>query len=137
MQIGKVLGELTERQRERLAKKNGVTPNGLANSYKKDWVRLMKDMTDAELTRVLGKCLDASELRIVALRAFDGRKVVLSGRQQSPKGIIEKLCHTAPQKLRKETWKDVYAKLLQDVGWKSEKTPAGLEDSIKLRRIFE
>ena len=137
MQISKVLGELTERQRERLAKKNGVTPNGLANSYNKDWVRLMKDMTDAELTRVLGKCLDASELRIVALRAFDGRKVDLSDKQQSAKWIIEKLCHTAPQRLQKKTWESVYAKLLQDVGWKSKDTPTGLESRIKLQRIFE
>ena len=135
--IGDVLRELTPNQKDRLAKVRGVTPNGLANSYGGDWVELMKEMTNAELARALSKVLDDNELRVAALRAFDGRAVPLTTQQQTPRGVIERLCHTAPKALQQRTWTSVYAKMLRDLGWESDKIPAGLEDSIRLQKIFE
>ena len=133
--IANVLGKLTKKQRERLSKVRNGSPERLANSYRGDWVKLMKDMTKPELVRAL-TLLEEDDLRVVALRAFDGRTVSLTGQQQTPEGIIKKLCHTAPQQLRKNTWANVYAKMLRDLGWKSDKVPGGLEDSVSLERIF-
>ena len=134
--ISNVLGTLTEKRRKRLADDRGCTIEGLAKSYSGKWVDLMKDMTNPELAKAL-KLLDDDDLRVVALRAFDGREVALSSKEQEPEGIIVKLCHKAPEQLRKKTWKDVYAKILRDVGWESERIPKGLKDKVKLQRIFE
>ena len=146
MTIRDVLDKLTEQQRERVARRRAErkrrttvqapTVDGLAASYKEDWSELLRDMTKAELTRAL-TVLDTNELRVIVLRAFDGRQVALSSQLQTPEGIIEKLCHAAPRQLRERTWRDVYAKMLQDVGWKTDRVPAGLRDSVRLQRIFE
>ncbi len=133
--ISDVLNTLTPSWRERLADDRGVTARGLARSYKGEWVNLMKDLTGPELARAL-RLLEEEDLRVVALRAFDGRTVSLTDIEQTPEGIIKKLCHKAPQQLRQNTWANVYAKMLRDLGWESDKIPAGLEDSIKLQRVF-
>ena len=145
MTIAKVVNSLTERQKKDLAKqrsqttKGDVTPRGLANSYKGDWVALLKDMTNDQLARALKELVSEDELRVIALRAFDGREVDLSTTSQEAKGIIEKLCGKgrAPKKLYKETWNTQYAKMLQDIGWESERIPKGIDDKVKLRRIFK
>ena len=133
--ISDVLNTLTPSRRERLADDRRVTARGLARSYRGEWVNLMKDMTGPELARAL-RLLEEEDLRVVALRAFDGRTVTLTDIEQTPKGIIKKLCHAAPKALQQRIWKSVYAKMLRDLGWESDKIPAGLEDSIKLHRVF-
>ena len=90
LKIRDVLDELTEKQQKRLAKAKGVKLSGLANHYGGDWVKLMKDMTNAELARVLSKALDDNELRVVALRGvrrqtYGARQDRLERRRQSPK----------------------------------------------------
>ena len=107
----------------------------LATSYD-GWPELLKDMNKTELVRAL-TVLDADDLRVVALCAFDGREVDLSDISQTPKGIIEKLCHAAPKSLEQKTWRNVYAKLLRDNGWKSDRVPKGLKDKVKLQRILK
>lgn len=143
--IKNVLNKLTEEQLKGIAnrrakrKRRGpVKPSAesLATSYKDDWSELLKDMNKTELLRIL-TVLDTNDLRVFALRAFDGREVTLNKQKQTPEGIIKKLCHTAPEKLQKTTWEKIYAKMLQDVGWRSERIPEGLEDSVRLQRIFE
>ena len=144
--IRDVLGKLTEEQREEVAKRRAkrlgrkraqaANVEGLAASYRHQWPELLKDMNKTELAKAM-TVLDANQLRVVALRAFDGREVDLTATKQTPKGIIEKLCHRAPEQLRKRAWKGIYSKMLQDVGWKSERVPEGLEDKVKLQRIFK
>ena len=141
-----VLNELTDTQRERIARRRarrkGLTRlqsesvGRLTASYDGDWAELLSDMTKVELMKSL-TVLDANELRVVVLRAFDGRQVRLQPQKQTPKGIIKKICHTAPERLQAGTWKTVYAKILQDLGWKSDRVPKGLEDSVRLERIFD
>lgn len=144
--IRDVLKGLKQEQRDRIAsrrarRKKKATPQagsveGLAASYNGDWAEFLSDMSKTELLRAL-TMLDSNELRIAVLRAFDGRVVTLNAQLQTPKGIIERLCHTAPQKLQANTWKTVYAKILQDVGWKSDRVPRGLDDSVRLQPIFD
>ena len=144
--IRDVLRKLTKSQRKgvatRRAKRKGKstvqTPTvaGLATSYGDDWVELLQDMTKADLARAL-TVLDTNELRVVVLRAFDGRQIDLTSARQTPKGIIEKLAIRAPKQLKRATWEDHYAKMLQDAGWKSDRVPTGLPDSVRLQRIFE
>ena len=141
-----VLNGLTEQQRERIARRRArrkglprprsESVGRLTASYDGDWAELLSDMTKVELMKSL-TVLDVNELRVVVLRAFDGRQVRLHAQKQTPKGIIRRICHTAPEQLRKDTWKKVYAKILQDLGWKSDRVPQGLEDSVKLERIFD
>ena len=96
--IGDVLDRLTPMQRERLAGRRGVTVRGLKRSYGRDWVELVQDLSASELRRAL-RVLSDRELRIVVLRAFDGRQTGLEGmvwnedgtapRRRQARGIVE------------------------------------------------
>ena len=138
--IGQVLGTLTDKQRKRLATGRGVTVGGLTRSYSGDWVELMKDMTPAQLARALSHLLNDDELRVVALRAFDGRKTILgrgNSKKRQAEGVVKALCHFAPDKLVAKTWDEVIAKMLRDVGLESDVTPSGLKDKVKLGPVFK
>ncbi len=76
--IGDVLGELTERQRQRLAdnRPRPVAPNELARSYRGDWAKLVADLSEEELLRAL-RVLPERELRVAVLRALDGHRTGL------------------------------------------------------------
>ena len=144
--IGDVLRELTIGQRERLAGVRGVTPNGLANSYGGDWVTLIKDMKKDELARALKNVLDDNELRVVALRAFDGRNTELdrinwtadgeAPQRRQAIGIVKALCTWGPNALQTSAWENEIEPRLRDVGIEGLDRPARRQDLIRLRRIF-
>ena len=144
--IGDVLARLTPKQRERLADRRGVTVRGLGKSYRQDWVELVKDLSASELRRAL-RVLSDRELRIVVLRALDGRHTGLEGmvwnddgtaqKRRKARGIVEALCNWAPRALQARTWSDVIAKMLRDVGLASVETPTGNDDLVRLRQIFQ
>ena len=146
LKIRDVLDELTEKQRKRLAKTRGVKLSGLANSYGGDWVKLMKDMNNAELARVLSKALDDNELRIVALRAFDGKRTELDGivwkddgkapKKRQAIRIVKAVCGWTPDALQADSWKNEVEPRLRDMGIKSLNRPQKRTTGIMLRRIF-
>lgn len=145
--IRNVLDGLTDKQRERLAasRPRAVRAERLAQSYQGDWVSLVRDLSGPEIRRALALLPD-DELRIVALRAFDGRRTGLEDmgwrkdgaapQRRRAKGIVEALCMWAPKKLQERTWNDVIVKMLRDVGIECNNTPKGNEDLVQLRRIF-
>ena len=145
--IGDVLRALTDVQRERLAKVRSLAnSNHLANSYSGDWVALMTDMTKAELARALSNVLDENELRVVALRAFDGRNTKLDGIEWNADGeapnrrqairIVKALCTWVPAALKRDAWQDEIEPRLRDIGIESLNRPKNRNDLVRLRRIF-
>lgn len=143
--IAEVIRTLTVPQRERLADIRGVTVEGLAKSYRGDWVTLVGDLTLAELLRSL-KVLPERELRVVVLRAFDGYNPGLDrigwlqdgewSVERQADGIVEALCGWGPEKLYRNTWEGPIARRLRDAGFESNRTPDGNADAVRLRRIF-
>ena len=146
LKIRDVLDKLTEKQRKRLAKERGVKLSGLANSYGGDWVKLMKDMNKAELARVLSKALDDNELRVVALRAFDGKRTELdridwkddgkAPRKRQAIQIVKAVCGWTPDALQADSWKNEVEPRLRDIGIESLDRPQKRTTGIMLRRIF-
>lgn len=143
--ISNVLAHLTPAQRQRIADRRHVTVRGLAKSYAGDWVGLVKDLNSAELRRAL-TALSDSELRIAALRAFDGRRTELDDiawkadgtarKRRQARGVVEALCNWAPKSLQARTWETDVVRMLRDIGIESTDTPAGGDDLVQLRRIF-
>lgn len=154
MKVADVIKCLTGPQKKRLARQRGrtigreVTPDGLAASYKGDWVSLLKDMTNPEVTRALCQLLKDKddELRVVALRTFAGRSTELdeinwdangeARRRRQAIRIVKALCGFVPQALQADTWKDEIEPRLRDVGIESLDPATGGKTLIKLRRIF-
>ena len=144
--IGDVLDELMNNQKERLASSRGVTVNGLAKSYGGDWVALIRDMTAAELARSLFRLLDEDDLRVVALRMFDGRKTNLDTISWNDKGVTRKRNWTAQgvanelfhwtENVTETRWRDHVAPRLREAGIESVDTPSDGGDRLHLRRIF-
>ncbi len=135
MRIADVIEKLTDGQKRRLANVRGKSVERLANSYRGDWLKLIADMKQDELLRAL-RALPERELRVVALRAFDGYASGLGpGKAREAKGIVRAL-YGMPLALQERTWKDHVAKRLRDEGLESDKVPAGLRDKVRLRRIF-
>lgn len=146
LKIRDVLDELTEKQRKALAEKRGVKLNGLANSYGGDWVKLMQDMTKPALARALSQILDDNELRVVALRAFDGKRTTLdridwkddgkAPRKRQAIQIAKAVCGWAPAALQADSWKNEVEPRLRDIGIESLDRPKRRTTGIMLRRIF-
>ena len=145
--IRDVLDGLTVTQREQLAgrRPSAVKVERLAQSYRGDWVSLVRDLSGSEIRRALA-ILPDNELRVVALRAFDGRRTGLEDmawkedgaapKRRRARGVVKALCMWGPAKLQESTWNDVIVKKLRDVGIESDDTPTGNDDLVQLRRIF-
>ena len=144
--IRDVLDELTDNQRERLAKLNKWPAENLAKKYRGDWVALIKDMTAAELVRSLHRLVDEDDLRVVALRMFDGRETKLDTISWSDEGVTKKRNWTAQgvadelfhwtKNVTKTRWRDHIAPGLREVGIESDCTPSKGNNKLHLRRIF-
>ncbi len=145
MPIRDFLEMLTDGQRERLARVRKVEPDRLPSSYRGDWVRLVRDLTPAEMHRALRNLSD-DELRVITLRAFDGRQTELdkikwtedgrAPKRRQAVGIVRAICNWTPEALRQETWESTIVPMLRDAGIKPDRTPEKGTELIELRRIF-
>ena len=152
--IEDVLKHLTTTELEGVAKKRAkrlgrkkpqkAVPGSLAQSYGNEWSDLLKDMNKTVLVKAM-TVLDTDELRVVALRAFDGHKTSISELNWGPDGtapqkrqavgVVRDLCHWVGD-VGPESWKKEIAPRLRDIGVESTDVPKDRKTKVLLRKIF-
>ena len=161
MRIADVLATLKEDDRGKLALRRGCHVKGLAASFRGDWVALVGYLTARQIANVLYDVMDETELRILAVRAFQQsdepiKFVANEDGWSRPLNVRLIMCQIAgwtnadPGALSEPIWQTVVAKLRslglevqnpgnpdQGIRNGSANNNPGIAGSVRIRRLFE